>query len=137
MQATRKSLGPDAVFLGFHTGEPESWLWAITQDRVEFLAIAGEADLRKEILEFVRNLREASPARTEVGRQLLQHLFGKVSPHSLSRQNWVIAPDGPLFELPFEALTEQAPGGPSTSSRAMPSASCRVLSPFFEPPPPP
>ena len=114
LQTTRESLGPDAVFLGFHTGKSESWLWAITQNSLEFLPLPSEADLKKEIGEFVQGLRESSPSAGAVGRHLFVRLFGQVSPGLLNRLTWVIAADGPLFELPFGALVERAPPGRGT-----------------------
>ena len=105
---TRGSLGPDGVFLAFHTGEPKSWLWVVTRKGIEFLALPPAADLKKDIGDFVRTLRQSSPEARMLGQQLYRRLFGQIAPNALNRPTWVIDADGPLFELPFGALVEGA-----------------------------
>ena len=106
LQITRDSLGTDAVFLAFHTGQPKSWLWVVTRKRLEFLALPSGDDLKKDIGDFVQALRKSSPQARVLGQKLYQRLFGQIAPNALNRPTWVIDADGPLFELPFGALVE-------------------------------
>lgn len=108
LQITRESLGPDEVYLAFHTGTAESWLWLITRRDFEFLALPSEDDLKKDIDDFVRSLRKSSPQARVLGQQLYRRLFWQIAAKLLNRPTWVIDADGPLFELPFGALVEGA-----------------------------
>ena len=114
LQITREALGPDGVFLGFHTSK-ESWLWVITQMGLEFLALPPEDALQKDIDDFVQALRKSSPQARVLGQGLYQRLFGQISANALDKSTWIIDADGPLFELPFGALVEgrsPQPGAP-------------------------
>ena len=127
LEITRESLGPDGVFLGFHTSEAESWLWVVTGKGLEFLALPPADDLKKDIGDFVQALRQSSPEARVLGQQLYQRLFGQISPSGLNRPTWVIDPDGPLFELPFGALVEGAAPEPGASHYVIERHAIRIV----------
>jgi CHAT domain-containing protein/tetratricopeptide (TPR) repeat protein len=138
LEITRESLGPDGVFLAFHTGEPKSWLWVVTRKGIEFLALPSEADLKKDIGAFVQTLRQSSPEARILGQQLYRRLFGQIAPNALSRPTWVIDADGPLFELPFGALVEGASPEPGASHYVIERHAIRIVpgvSALLRPPP--
>lgn len=110
LQLTRQALSPDEVYLGFHTGDSESCVWVVTRDGFEFRTLPPQADLNRHIGSFVTALSNSTPAATP-GSQLYGELFGHISRRLLDRPTWVLAADGPLFELPFGALTEGSPSG--------------------------
>jgi CHAT domain-containing protein/tetratricopeptide (TPR) repeat protein len=103
---TRQSLRSSEVFLGFHVGDGESWLWAVTRRRLEFARLPPRKELRQTVSAFVKALREGSPQMVSSGRKLYSQLLGGVPRRFLDKPNWIIAADGPLFELPFAALPE-------------------------------
>jgi CHAT domain-containing protein/tetratricopeptide (TPR) repeat protein len=115
LERTRKVLGGSEAYLGFHLGDAESCLWVVTREGFEFRRLPGRAQFVAAIARFVNALRENSPEAVELGKGLYAQLFDGVNPGLLSKPAWVVAPDGPLFELPFAALVEQMKpdsGGP-------------------------
>ncbi|HEY2018061.1 MAG TPA: tetratricopeptide repeat protein, partial [Bryobacteraceae bacterium] len=104
LERTRRALGPDELFIGFHAGDSESCLWAITRDAFEFRALPPRTDLDRDITAFVKAVRENSSSAYVLGRHLYERLFGGISPALQQQPTWVLAPDGPLFDLPFAAL---------------------------------
>ena len=106
LQQTRRALRGDEVFVGFHVGDSESCLWAITRDALEFRALPPQAELNRDINAFVQAVREDSSAADIMGRQLYDRLFGSISPGLQRKPTWVLALDGPLFDVPFAALVQ-------------------------------
>ena len=106
LEQTRRALGPTEVFLGFHLGATESVLWIVTQQGFELRRLPQRAQLAGAVALFVKAVRENSPEAVVLGHQLYSKLFGGVSRRLLDRPLWVVAPDGPLFEVPFAALVE-------------------------------
>ena len=104
LRETRAALKPDEVYIGFHTGDSESCLWAVTGDAFEFWPLPPRAELDRYIAAFVRAVSQNSGAVAGLGRQLYERLFGNLSPPLQRKPAWVVAPDGPLFDLPFAAL---------------------------------
>jgi CHAT domain-containing protein len=112
LQLTRSALGPDEVFIGFHAGDTESCLWAITREAFEFRALPKQSELNRDINDFVKAVSENSSAAALMGRQLYDRLFGSMSPALQQKPTWVLAPDGPLFDLPFAALVQTSTAKP-------------------------
>ncbi len=98
--------------MGFHAGDTESCLWAITRDAFEFRALPKQSELNRDISAFVKAVSENSGAAAIMGRQLYDRLFGSVSPALQQKPTWVLAPDGPLFDLPFAALLQTSTARP-------------------------
>lgn len=104
LRQTRGALRPDEVFIGFHAGDSESCLWAVTGDALEFWPLPPRVELDRDIKAFVKAVSENSAAADVLGRQLYDRLFGSLTPRLQQKPTWVLAPDGPLFDLPFAAL---------------------------------
>jgi CHAT domain-containing protein len=81
-------------------------VWAITREAFEFRPLPPEAELHREIQAFVKAVREDSSAAAIRGGRLHDLLFGSISPGLRQRPTWVLALDGPLFDLPFAALVQ-------------------------------
>jgi CHAT domain-containing protein len=102
----QKKLKSRDALISFHIGKEAAFVWAVTADSVEAHRIPGSADLARTVRQF-RDAVQADGAdvRPE-GRKLYDLLFGGLSPQAVSKTNWILALDGPLFELPVAALTQ-------------------------------
>jgi CHAT domain-containing protein len=138
LQQTRGALRGDEVFVGFHAGDSASCLWAITRDALEFRALPPQVELNRDITAFVKALTENSSAADSMGRQLYDRLFGSISPGLRQKPTWVLALDGPLFDLPFAALVQSSTLEPREylierhAIRIVPGISALVRSPAPE-----
>jgi len=104
LERTRKALAPDAVYLGFTLGKSESWLWIVARDGFELRLLPPEAQISKTVYQFTRSVTGGSPEAVSSGLKLYTQLFGSASPPLLRKRVWIMALDGPLFEVPFAAL---------------------------------
>jgi CHAT domain-containing protein len=102
------SLRATEVFLGFHLGDEESWLWVVTRNALTFYRLPPRSEVAKSVATFLEALHENSPQFVPSGRKLYSQLFGGVPRRLLDKPMWIVAADGPLFELPFAALPEMA-----------------------------
>jgi CHAT domain-containing protein len=110
IERVRQTLRPTEVFIGFHLGHEESCSWIISNEGFEFRRLAPRAHFAENIRVFIRTLRENSPEAVGIGNRLYVELFGGTNRRLLAKPVWIVAPDGPLFEVPFAALIE--PSGP-------------------------
>ena len=112
LERMRKSLRPTEVFLGFHLGDAESCLWVIAREGVEFRRLPPRAYFDQNVDLLVKALREQSGEATVLGNRLYSQILGP-SGALIDKPTWVLAPDGPLFEMPFAALVQgfHSPGG--------------------------
>jgi CHAT domain-containing protein/tetratricopeptide (TPR) repeat protein len=112
LERTRKTLRPTEAYLGFHLGDTESCLWVITREGMAFRRLPPRAFFAENVPLLVKALRENSPGAAALGNRLYSELLG--SGKSLSdKPTWIVAPDGPLFELPFAALVPDTRTGSS------------------------
>jgi CHAT domain-containing protein len=114
LNLTRTALGPEEAFFGFHLGQDESCVWAITRDAFEFRRLPPLTEYSEAIARFAKTVSEGSPEARMLGQQLYHRLFGSISRRILDKSVWILAPEGALFELPFAALVQTA----ETDSRA-------------------
>jgi CHAT domain-containing protein len=108
LEVAGAALSADEVFLGFHLGIMESCVWAVAHDGFEFRALPAQSEYSEAVASFAKAVRERSPAVSAMGRRLYSLLFASLSRRFLEKPVWIVAPDGPLFELPFAALNESA-----------------------------
>jgi CHAT domain-containing protein/tetratricopeptide (TPR) repeat protein len=106
IESVRRALRPTEVFLGFHLGQAESCVWVIANQGFEFRRLPPRAHFVQNVDLFVKALRENSPQAVVLGNRLYAELFGGSSRQLLDKPIWILAPDGPLFEMPFAALVE-------------------------------
>jgi CHAT domain-containing protein/tetratricopeptide (TPR) repeat protein len=109
---TRNALRPTEAYLGFHLGDTESCLWVITRQGFEFHALPPRAYFAANVPLLLKAVRENSPEAISRGSRLYSEILGSAR-IALDKPTWILAPDGPLFELPFAALVQSAvsPGG--------------------------
>ena len=104
MDRVRSTLRSTDVFLSFHLGNELSCLWVIDHEGLSLKTLPRRSRLAEDVRMFVEALRENSPTGTALGNRLYSELFGEIEGSRLDRPMWIVAPDGPLFELPFAAL---------------------------------
>lgn len=106
-------LPADTALLEYFLGSEGSFLMVATHDGVGAFRLPPE----KEIAEAVAGLRAAlqEPGRRRFGellagaRRLHQMLIDPAAAALAGRRRWLVAPDGPLYYLPFEALLARPP----------------------------
>jgi CHAT domain-containing protein/tetratricopeptide (TPR) repeat protein len=106
LERTRRVLRPTEVFLGFHLGDAESCVWVIAREGFEFRRLPARAHFTEDIRLFVNAIRANSAEAVPLGNRLYSQLFDGGRRHLIDKPEWIIAPDGPLFDLPFAALVE-------------------------------
>ena len=114
LDRTQRALRPTEVFLGFHLGDVESCVWVIGREGFEFHRLPARADIAENVRVFVNAVRESSPQAVTMGSRLYSQLFDGCSRRLLDKPEWIVAPDGPLFDMPFAALVEGSKSQPGT-----------------------
>jgi tetratricopeptide (TPR) repeat protein len=113
LDRTRHSLSPDAVFLAFHLGSPDSYLWAVSRECFALYRLPPGAEIGGLVAAFTKAVRQGSPESQADGSRLFGMLFGQLDPRFRQKSSWLLALDAELFELPFAALiAENGPRGP-------------------------
>ena len=136
-------LAADEAVLEYHVGTAGSWLFVVTRDGLEVHALPGEAALRQEVTALRAQLSRPSLLGAAAYAGLAHGLHGTLVGPAAGRLRGVrrlhVVPDGPLWEIPFEALVTEAGGsryqdlayllrrftvayGPSAGGRTTPSA---------------
>jgi CHAT domain-containing protein/tetratricopeptide (TPR) repeat protein len=105
LKRTRSTLRPTEVYLGFHLGEAESCLWVIARDGFEFRRLPPRSYFAENVGLLVKAVRENSREAVSLGNRLYSEILGS-SRTLLDKPTWILAPDGPLFEMPFAALVQ-------------------------------
>jgi CHAT domain-containing protein/Tfp pilus assembly protein PilF len=107
-QAVQAQLGDDTALLEYAVGAEASYLFVVTRDGLAVHPLPPAAELETR----VRELRQAlqDPGRRRFGRYLQEAallfrlLVAPAGDVLAERRRLLIAPDGPLYLLPFEAL---------------------------------
>jgi CHAT domain-containing protein len=100
----RAALAPDEVYIGFRVDPAGSCVWAFTRDDFEMRTFPAQYPWDKVVADFRKAVSADALANSETGLQLYEFLFGKLRRGFLDKPVWIIAPDGPLYDLPFAAL---------------------------------
>ena len=118
----QRRLSADEALISFHTGEEQSWVWAMTRDAFEAHALPG----RQAILDLAKEYRAAienEAPYSEASIKLHAILFGQLSPSIQSKPDWLLSLDQGLYDVPFAALgPAKAPLIVSHSLRTVPGA---------------
>ncbi len=111
LEHTRRTLRPTEAYLGFHLGETESCLWVIAREGIEFRRLPSRAYFDERVGLLVKAVREGAPEAVSLGSRFYSEILGS-SKILVNKPTWILAPDGPLFEMPFAALVQEvhAPG---------------------------
>jgi tetratricopeptide (TPR) repeat protein len=94
-----------SVLFSFQLGDENSWMWAVTNDGIALHALPPKGELASRIVNFERAVGSNSADLESLSGDLYKGLFGSVRPDTLARERWLVALDGPLFDLPFPALS--------------------------------
>jgi CHAT domain-containing protein/tetratricopeptide (TPR) repeat protein len=118
----RALLDDRTALLEYALGEQASYLFAVTREGIAIHPLPPAGELRRRVDELRRCLER--PDRALVGRYvelasgLYETLLGPAAGVLAAKRELLIAPDGPLYLLPFEALLA---GGPARSrGRSLP-----------------
>jgi tetratricopeptide (TPR) repeat protein len=102
VQSWQKRIG-NVALLVYHLSTPSSFLWTVTSSSVEMCQLQGRREFEPLVRAFVREIHDgvtAGPGARDLGRAA----FGCLSSRVLASPNWLVVPDGVLFEAPFSAL---------------------------------
>jgi CHAT domain-containing protein len=103
------ALAGHEAFLEYVLAPDRSTLWVITNTEVEAFDLPGR-DALPILDEFVKTLRSPLVGSDEkarhvtLGRQLYGELIARAQHLLQGKSSLIVAPDGPLYYLPFEAL---------------------------------
>ena len=105
LEHVRETLNNGDIFLSFHLGKRESWLWVVdaSSRNVQVLSLPPREDLAAAIADF-RNAVRSSRNFGVKGISLYRTLFGNLPESALRARRWIVELDGPLFDLPLSAL---------------------------------
>jgi CHAT domain-containing protein/tetratricopeptide (TPR) repeat protein len=107
LERTRRSLHPDAAFLAFHLGSPNSYLWAVSREKFALYRLPAGPEIGALVAGYTQAVRQGSAA-DQAGSRIFRMLFGQLDPVFREKPRWLLALDAQLFELPFAALIEEA-----------------------------
>jgi len=99
------------LFLSFHLGETESYLWTVTRRKLRLHRLPRGPKLQTETREFRDAVQAGRPDGYTLARRLYTELFGDLGPDEIGTQEWLLSLDDGLFELPFAALVTELKRG--------------------------
>ena len=103
------ALDADAALLEYATAYDGSILWVITKEQIRAYKLPG-ANLQSTLESYLKTLRQPLigadeiSSHAELGQKLYRELLGPAEEIIQEKKHLIIAPDGPLHYLPFEAL---------------------------------
>ncbi len=102
------------ALLHYFVGEDASFLFVVTRKGLELHRLPGASSLADQVSR-LRNLIQARGPRSlprfqETAAALYSTLLGPAAPSLTGKTRLLIAPDGPLYLLPFEALLTASRG---------------------------
>ena len=108
----QRTLDPQEVLLAFHSGAAGILLLGgdARAHAIHLDPRAARTRLRRPSSDSSASFARIGPAASGTGAAIYDQLFGGVDAALLAKPMWIVAPDGPLFELPFSALIESGTG---------------------------
>ena len=131
----QKLVGADEAVLAFLVGDNESFVWAISQDRISWQRLAlGETALGEKVvrlrkgLDIIQLQKGAAAGKVELfdlklAHELYTELLGPVAHALEGKRNVLVVPSGPLTSLPFHLLVTEPPANPITDLKQIPDYS--------------
>jgi CHAT domain-containing protein len=100
------------VFLSYWLGPTQSYLWIVTPDRVQIVALPPAQEIEALVREHQGAIVNAmaDPLKAAAGDRLFQLLVKPALPSIPHGSRILIVPDGALYALNFETLPVAAPG---------------------------
>jgi len=96
---------PDAALLEFAVAPESTWLFVITKDGLRCFEVkVSSAILSQRVDGFRRQLASRDLRVDPTAAQLYSLLLKPARAVLAQTTSWIIAPDGPLWKLPFQAL---------------------------------
>src|SRR3984957_4021743 len=99
------------VLLSFHLGDTESYLWSVTRETLHLYRIAGQKEIRSQVVKFEDAVQAGRPESVELGERLYKELFGQLGQNEAAKTSWLLSLEGTLFEAPFAALVTKQESG--------------------------
>ncbi len=106
----QRGLGDSELFLSFHLGVRESYLWTVSASAIRIHKLPPAAEIEAHVGAFRDSLRENVSEDREEGAGLYRMLFGGLSAEESGKPSWLLSLEGGLFELPFAALVVELEG---------------------------
>ena len=116
-------LSADSILLEYSVSARGSKLWAITKDQAAVFRLPSE-EAGPLLEKYLNTLRlpviggDEISAHIRLGTQLYQKLLGPAEKLIRGKTHLIIAPDGPLYYLPFEALIRPSSQKPGSAANA-------------------
>jgi CHAT domain-containing protein/Tfp pilus assembly protein PilF len=123
LKEIQRSLDDRTALLQYFTGKNGSYLFIVTRQGLESRALPSRDELASQVKAVRRVLQQ--PGRRQLGRyqalagRLYSDLVGPAEDVLRSKSRLLVAPDGPLYLLPFEALLTETKA-PIQSYRDLP-----------------
>jgi len=97
--------GPNSALLEFTVTPQRTWLFVINAKGVRLFALKiSQAALKRRVQEFLRQLSNRDLRVDQAAHDLYTLLLEPASAALAGSSEWIVSPDGPLWELPFQAL---------------------------------
>ena len=117
----QRSLGPNQLLLSFSLGKKKSFLWGVSNDRLELYQLPAEGALASRAAIYFAALQQGTVSQE--GAELSRDLLGQLAPALAAKRDWLIAADGVLLDqVPFAALPAidgQNPAGTLIDSHSL------------------
>jgi CHAT domain-containing protein/tetratricopeptide (TPR) repeat protein len=117
LQEVQRLLDSRTALLEYFTGQSRSFLFVVTQDGLESYELPSEAEISQRVREFLGILQKRGERNLGKYRRsaslLYKELLGPAEEAIARKPSLLIAPDGPLYLLPFEALVKDRESGQS------------------------
>ena len=107
----QRVLSKSEIFLSFHLGKTESYLWAVTSTTFQLYRLAGAEEIRSAVRDFEAAVRGGRPEAPQAAEQLFRQLFGCLQPGEVEKRRWLISAEDALLEAPLAALVTERKGG--------------------------
>lgn len=102
------------ILLSYWLGPKQSYVWAITSDKIEMFTLPPEKEIRgltERYRTIIEDLRDPVESRNPAGVRLSEILLGPVRNIASAGSHVVIVPDGALHALNFATLPAPADPG--------------------------
>ncbi len=109
-EVRKNVLQPGELMLEYSLGEESSFLWVLSSDNVTMVTLPGSEKVEKEVRQLLPLLRDYNLTGVEAAwyvepaRQVYKMLLEPVAAEIAQSERLIIAADGILHYLPFEAL---------------------------------